>query len=1165
MIRLRTKLLVVLAFLLSHPFVTADQQKPLRTPAPPARPASTPGPATTADGWKLIADGRYGEAEKLARDLLARTEAQKGANSVETAKVLDVLSDALWRSGKTKDSEALDLIKRAVEIKEKALGAEHLDVADSLMILGSILQRRGLYAEAQPVLERTLAILRGSLGESDIRVGKAEHNIGSFFNRTGDLEKAESHLKNALRIFEKAEGPESVRAADTTESLANLAADRGRLEEAEGLYERSLRVREKLLGPRHPNVGNSYNNIGYLHWEMGEYEKSRTELETAVRIREEVLGEGHQLTIMSLANLAITQGYLGLDSEATWERLVRLADLSVGPQHPLAAGLRSNYAVAVEDWDPVTALRLREEALAVLRKTYGPEHPEVLWTLTGLGNTALKLGDVETACRYHEEAVRGFEKHAGEHTDLATGSLRALGECRIAENRPAEARALFEKALVMAEKVYGPEHDDVAVVLMHKAGFLRQTGDFERARSAYTRALSIREKKLGVAHLRTAGTSLALAELEAEAGDLKKARGLFEGSVMVFEKTRGPEHPQTAEAHQKHAECLLKAGEALQALEEALRAEAGMRPNLRLTLSGLPERQALNFAEKAASGLDVAISAALLDGKVRSTAPALDALIRSRALVLDEMARRHQTVWAGRDPGAKPLLETYVAARQRLANLTVRGPDEKYPEKFRIRLDKAKRDKEAAERVLAAGSLEFRRNQQLAGAGLAEVSAALTPGASLVAFARLSRPAAAPARTQKPGQHVDTYIAFVLSAGKRDPVLVALGPARDIDAEVLALRKSITETTIPRESLAKAAEASYRRAGAALRHQIWDPVERHLSGVTTVFIVPDGALQFVSFAALPVGNSSYLVEKGPKIHYLSAERDLLSDDVQRGVGLMAAGGPDFDTPALLTVMRPAPVSMTQLARPIFRGERSKCASFESLHFEPLPSALREVEEVGVAWRARTGAADGRAEGKTGDPILLTGPAANELAVKTNVPGKSVLHLATHGYFLETCPAKGVAKSGEGQIARVLTENPLLRSGLALAGANRRAESLPDVDDGILTAEEIGALDLSGVEWAVLSGCDTGRGEIRTGEGVLGLRRAFQVAGVRTLILSLWGVEDESSRMWMRTLYRNRFEKRMTTVDAVHEASLEGLRELRASGKSTHPVFWAGFVAAGDWK
>jgi CHAT domain-containing protein len=142
---------------------------------------------------------------------------------------------------------------------------------------------------------------------------------------------------------------------------------------------------------------------------------------------------------------------------------------------------------------------------------------------------------------------------------------------------------------------------------------------------------------------------------------------------------------------------------------------------------------------------------------------------------------------------------------------------------------------------------------------------------------------------------------------------------------------------------------------------------------------------------------------------------------------------------------------------------------------------------------------------------------------------------------------------------------MLLSGLALAGANRREQAPVDGEDGVLTAEEVAALDLAGIEWAVLSACETGTGELHAGEGVLGLRRAFQTAGARTTIMSLWPVDDEATREWMAALYRARLEQRLGTAEAVREATRSALGARRARGESMHPFYWGAFVAAGDWR
>ena len=133
----------------------------------------------------------------------------------------------------------------------------------------------------------------------------------------------------------------------------------------------------------------------------------------------------------------------------------------------------------------------------------------------------------------------------------------------------------------------------------------------------------------------------------------------------------------------------------------------------------------------------------------------------------------------------------------------------------------------------------------------------------------------------------------------------------------------------------------------------------------------------------------------------------------------------------------------------------------------------------------------------------------------------------------------------------------------LAGANHRADAGVDSEDGILTAEEIAILNLTGVEWAVLSACDTGLGEVRSGEGVFGLRRAFQIAGAQTVITSLWAADDRATGDWMHAFYQAKLKAHRSTAESMREASMGVLRMRREAGLSTHPFFWGGLIASGD--
>jgi CHAT domain-containing protein len=258
--------------------------------------------------------------------------------------------------------------------------------------------------------------------------------------------------------------------------------------------------------------------------------------------------------------------------------------------------------------------------------------------------------------------------------------------------------------------------------------------------------------------------------------------------------------------------------------------------------------------------------------------------------------------------------------------------------------------------------------------------------------------------------------------------------------------------------------------------------------------------------------------------------------------LLAVGGADFDG----GVAKVAPAD---------------CAP-SGPRFAPLPATADEARDVAKMWEhAHAGA---RA-------ILLTGDQATEREVKKEAPGRRVLHLATHGFFLQagrpflpgTRSMGGVVIGGDDSPAAP-GANPLALSGLAFAGANRLESARPDEEDGILTAEEIAAMNLSGTEWAVLSACETGAGAVEDVEGLVGLGRAFRVSGVRTLIMSLWPVDDRATRQWMEELYRSRLESGGSTLEAVRHATLAVLAAQRAAG-SEHPFFWGAFVAAGDWR
>ncbi len=238
------------------------------------------------------------------------------------------------------------------------------------------------------------------------------------------------------------------------------------------------------------------------------------------------------------------------------------------------------------------------------------------------------------------------------------------------------------------------------------------------------------------------------------------------------------------------------------------------------------------------------------------------------------------------------------------------------------------------------------------------------------------------------------------------------------------------------------------------------------------------------------------------------------------------------------------------------AKRSRCSrdfKRSDYHFPRLPGTREEGERVAELLGVR--------------PWLES--AALEARLKERRSPR-VLHLATHGFFLndqERDPNKesralemiGDEASGIGRLAGPLPENPLLRSGLALAGAQSWLDGKalpPEAEDGLLTAEDVTGLDLLDTELVVLSACETGLGEVRTGEGVFGLRRAFIVAGARTLVMSLWKVPDEQTRELMIDFY-GRVLSGQGVADALRQAQL-AMKE-----KHPHPYFWGAFICQGN--
>ena len=176
-------------------------------------------------------------------------------------------------------------------------------------------------------------------------------------------------------------------------------------------------------------------------------------------------------------------------------------------------------------------------------------------------------------------------------------------------------------------------------------------------------------------------------------------------------------------------------------------------------------------------------------------------------------------------------------------------------------------------------------------------------------------------------------------------------------------------------------------------------------------------------------------------------------------------------------------------------------------------------------------------------------------------GHRVIHLATHGFFLGGECQRDLPKRRADSERGFVGENPLLQSGLLLAGANLHGNDADSVgaEDGILTAYEVSAMDFEGTEMVVLSACETGLGAVEEGEGVYGLRRAFEMAGARRVVSALWPVSDKATAELVGRLYESGAQ---SVPEKLRTLQLEKIKELRDQGKPDHPVYWGAFIVFG---
>ncbi len=917
------------------------------------------------------------------------------------------------------------------------------------------------------------------------------------------------------------------------------AWEAGKHREAFADMEKALAMDTSVVGPWHRATAALASTLAHMHQARGEWADEARHRRAVLEACRRLDGEGHWRTTDARIDLAEALAQAGrTPAERDAVRQARAMDVQA------VELLRRGKAAQ--------AASLARRALALRDGVRGDRHPDYASALSNLAGMYKEMGDFRAALPLLEKAAALRKAVLGErHPEYAialsnlSSLLQNLGDRKAALPLAWEAVALRKKAV-------GERHPDYAGCLNTLAILLAREGDQGRALRLFQQAAAINKAEAGEGSPDYARSLDNIAWLHHQRGDLEAAIPLCEMALGIYKEALGGKHPRYATCLLNLSTLLSARGDRKGALPLARESVAIMKealgerhPDYAVALNNLSvlldemgdHKAALPLCEQALAIAERRLrdnAAVLSDRQQLAAAEAVRVYRHNRLLLADgeghPPAAAHALAWKGalllRQTQRRLFIRLSAdpatrAAADRLQAVTLRlAALRESPEATRVRLEALEKEQDEAQARLSGLSADFRASREKGRRPAEELAASLPEGVALVDYHFYHR----------------KLVAFVHRRDK--PALrVDLGDAAPVVAAVRRWRQLLVGGE---EGLA---------AGAALKRLVFSPLERHVEGAKVVLVSPDGALGTVPFAALP-GR-----KKGG---YLIEDVALAVVPVPGSVPemLKPVGKGDRHAPSLLVVgdLRYEPAA-GDAAPPA--GEDSRAAARTGRErFGPLPATRAETLAVRASFERLF---------KGGKTTALIEGEATKKAVREALPRVRYAHLATHGFF--------TPEGAEG------AWHPLLMSGLALSDAGRAPKG--GEEDGILTALEVSEMDLTKLELAVLSACETGLGKETAGEGMFGLQRAFQAAGCRSVVASLWKVDDKATQALMTDFYVAAWDTRkvISRAEALRAAQMAMLREGRRRGigkdaekaeddkgkRRLPPYYWAAFVLSGDWR
>ena len=768
------------------------------------------------------------------------------------------------------------------------------------------------------------------------------------------------------------------------------------------------------------------------------------------------------------------------------------------------------------------------------------------------------MGDYAKSETLLRETIKVCKEVLGDEAYFTIKATNSLGRLYGRMGDFARANEIMQITLEKRRRTARERPIDYAHELHAFGTLLCAQGEFAKAAPVLRESLAIRKQYVGDHHLNYLETLIALAAALNHLGENEPAELLYRECLDNFRKGIGEKHPVYVDALNGLACLWWSQGDADKALPLFCQSFDIVHSNLVLNAAIQSERQQLAMAASQRIYLDNLIAVGTQFDE--AAASAYRAMLRWKGGVW--MRQREARAVVDR-PELLPVFKNIQSVAARLAKLALTPPDAKNLATWRTQLEQLTQQKEELEQELARRSVAWREAKR--DVTPEDLRNSLPEDVALIDFLEYRHWTPTPGNPAPEGTSEQHLLAVVVRRGQT-PYLLDLGPVAPLSEAIKKWREAWGRSEPGRE------------AGQFLRERIWLPLEDKLVGVKFVLVSPDGVLGRLPLAALPGSKpGTYLLEEWslatlPVPQALPALLKELSQSGPEEVkNLLLLGAVDYEA------IGQQPRNTPNVKEKPFGRKAERGANWRM--FQPLVGTEGELASLERMYRRIF---------KNDRYTTLERSAASKEHFVQEAPRHLYLHVATHGFFAppnlrsalqpredSRGPERlGIERGLSDNLPRLVGYHPGLLSGLALAGANQL--SGPDQEDGILTAEEVQTLDLRRVELAVLSACETGLGEVAGGEGLLGLQRAFQVAGARTTVASLWKVDDVHTRALMERVYSNLWEKDMSKVEALREAQLWMLREghrglVREQPQDTtenarvSPYYWAAFVLSGDWR